>query len=495
MTLGMGTGKHLWNGRRRLLFSSWNVQSLVEDTGDVRVCRKAKRASRVDRGLDFLTQELTKQRVAVAGIQETRWFGNDVWPTADGLFLHSGRPVPAVNEPARRNEGVGIWMNKAMTVAWNNGGQQWKAVSSRIVWARFLLCSAGQSFGGKARRSSVFLSVVSVYAPTSKATPAVKENFFHDLQSLLDGLPKKDILVVLGDFNARVGSFSPLRAGEQTGPEANENTLGRFGFGERNAAGEQLLLFCAANNLSVMNTWFRPKKRSHAGTWSHPATGQPHLIDFVIMRQDQRVFCQNVRVVRSATFWTDHNMVEAKLRLDFTQPRKPRGHRVARFAVERLRDKQTARIYQSILSEQCETTFQREQLPIEQEWAGLKSDVAFVASEILGRSNRRQPDWFVESQPALEPLLAEKSRLHQAMLSRDTRSSRKAFRRAQRAVAAAVRCEKEEWICDVANTAEDAKKDGKVRWQCLQKLQGAHAGRKPATPTSVLDESGHLTGE
>jgi len=435
MTPGMGTekGNHR-NGRRRLfgrklLFSSWNVQSLVEDTGDVRVCRKAKRACRVDRGLDFLTQELTKQRVAIAGIQETKWFGNDVWPTANGLFLHSGRPVPLENESARRNEGVGIWMNKAMTNAWKNGGQQWKAVSSRIVWARFLLCSAGEALGGKARRSSVFLSVVSVYAPTSKATPAVKEKFFHDLQSLLDGLPKKDILLMLGDFNARVGS-APSRVDEQMGewePEAYENTIGRFGFGERNAAGEQLLLFCAANNLSVMNTWFRSKKRSHAGTWTHPATGQPHLIDFVIMRQDQRVFCQNVRVVRGAAFWTDHNMVRANLRLEFTQPRKPRGPRAARFAVERLRVDQEAEKFQSLLSEKCATSFQRDELPVEQEWADLKSDIASAASEILGRSNRRQPDWFVESQLALEPLLAEKSRLRRTMLSRDTRSAMAVF--------------------------------------------------------------------
>ena len=146
--------------------------------------------------------------MAVAGIQETKWFGNDVWPAGNGLFLHSGRAVPAEGEPARRNEGVGIWLDADMADAWRDGGEQWRAVSSRIVLARTLLCSAGDSFGGEKRHSSLFMSVVSIYAPTSRASSAVKEKFFHDLQTVLDGLHDNDILLVLGDFNARVGSAS-----------------------------------------------------------------------------------------------------------------------------------------------------------------------------------------------------------------------------------------------------------------------------------------------
>ena len=93
----------------------------------------------------------------------------------------------------------------------------------------------------------------------------MKEKFFHDMQAVLDGLHDNDILLILGDFNARVGSASrPIEEvddAEDCEMAPWDRVLGRFGFGERNAAGENLLVFCAANNLSVMNTWFRRRKR------------------------------------------------------------------------------------------------------------------------------------------------------------------------------------------------------------------------------------------
>lgn len=60
---------------RQLLAAPWNACSLVENSGDVRVCRKSK-SDHVDRGLDFLTSELEKFGVDVPGIPETKWFGS-----------------------------------------------------------------------------------------------------------------------------------------------------------------------------------------------------------------------------------------------------------------------------------------------------------------------------------------------------------------------------------------------------------------------------------
>ena len=61
---------------RNLFVATWNVRSLVEDSGDERICRKNKNAQHfgVDRKLDFFVDELNKFNVAVAGIQETKWF-------------------------------------------------------------------------------------------------------------------------------------------------------------------------------------------------------------------------------------------------------------------------------------------------------------------------------------------------------------------------------------------------------------------------------------
>ena len=70
--------------RKTLLFAApWNVRSLVENSGDIRACRASPSAAPagsagVDRKLDFLVEELTKYRMDVAGLQETKWFGSDV---------------------------------------------------------------------------------------------------------------------------------------------------------------------------------------------------------------------------------------------------------------------------------------------------------------------------------------------------------------------------------------------------------------------------------
>jgi len=407
----------------KLHLASWNVQSLVEDAGDARVCRKNRAcSSRVDRGLDFLTEELRRFKIHVAGIQETKWFGRDIW-TVDGCtFLHSGRPLPGDGEPARRNEGVGIWLNADMSDAWRRGGQQWTGVSSRIVTARLLLKSK-DDYPRDRRRTDLFLSIINVYAPTNRAPYSVKDKFFRDLQTALDNVNGNDILVMLGDFNARVGSQDDSGSSQINCVDDQlwGQTLGAFGLGQCNEAGEDLLLFCARNQLSIMNTWFR-KKESSRGTWTHPATRQCHLIDYVIMRQRQRVFCQDVGVVRGASFWTDHYMVRSKLRVDFCKPRRT-PHRPRRIATQNLAKPDIQKAYQS----------------------KLREDPAIATSQDIKL----------------------KDSCHQTMLCKDTVDNRKAYRSAQRTVSKAVRKAKDQWVMKVAQEAEAAKKYTEpVRHEC-----------------------------
>lgn len=90
----------------------------------------------VDRKLDLVVGELKRFGVSVAGIQESKWFGSDVWQAATYTFLHSGRPPLCVNVRATRNEGIGIDLDDKASFAWKNAGEQWEAVSSRLVTAQ-----------------------------------------------------------------------------------------------------------------------------------------------------------------------------------------------------------------------------------------------------------------------------------------------------------------------------------------------------------------------
>ena len=128
--------------KKVLAIATWNVRTLVESTGDERICRKrASGAStgNVDRKLDLVVRELKRYRVSITGIQESKWFGNDVWEAGEQhTLLHSGRPLPQDGQHTARNEGVGIVLDKATTEALKNAGEVWDAVSSRVVMARLL---------------------------------------------------------------------------------------------------------------------------------------------------------------------------------------------------------------------------------------------------------------------------------------------------------------------------------------------------------------------
>ena len=92
-----------------------------------------------------------------------------------------------------------------------------------------------------------------VYAPTSNAEEAEVEWFYEDLQDILELTPKKDVLFIIGDWNAKVGS--------------QETPGGKFGLGIRNEAGQRLTEFCQENALVIANTLFQQHKRRFY-TWA-----------------------------------------------------------------------------------------------------------------------------------------------------------------------------------------------------------------------------------
>ena len=103
-------------------------------------------------------------------------------------------------------------------------------------------------------RDSKFATLLSVYAPTLQAETGVKKAFYRDLHNLLLQVDSKDKLLILGDFNARVGRDFELWKG----------VLGRHGIGNSNDNGRLLLEFCSEHQLVITNTLFQQKDRFKA---------------------------------------------------------------------------------------------------------------------------------------------------------------------------------------------------------------------------------------
>ena len=99
--------------------------------------------------------------------------------------------------------------------------------------------------------------VIQAYAPTSNAEEAEVKRFYEDLQDLLGLTPKEDVLFIIGDWNAKVGS------------QETPAVTGKFGLGVQNEAGQRLIEFCQENTLVIANTLFQQHKR-RVYTWTSP---------------------------------------------------------------------------------------------------------------------------------------------------------------------------------------------------------------------------------
>ena len=111
------------------------------------------------------------------------------------------------------------------------------------------------------------ITVIQVYAPTSNAEGAEVEWFYEDLQDLLEVTPKKDVLFIIGDWNAKVGS------------QETPGVTGKFGLGMLNEAGKRL--FCQENALVIANTLFQQHKRRLC-TWTSPDGQHQNQIDYIL---------------------------------------------------------------------------------------------------------------------------------------------------------------------------------------------------------------------
>ena len=99
------------------------------------------------------------------------------------------------------------------------------------------------------------ITVIQVDAPTSNAEEAEVEWFYEDLQDLLELTPQKEVLFIIGDWNAKVGS------------QETPGVTGKFGLGVWNEAGQRLIEFCQENTLVIANTLFQQHKR-RLYTWT-----------------------------------------------------------------------------------------------------------------------------------------------------------------------------------------------------------------------------------
>ena len=191
-------------------------------------------------------------------------------------------------ESLKRN-GIAIIVNKSV----QNTVLGWNLKNDRMISVHF----QGKPFN---------ITVIQVYAPTSNTEEAEVEQFYEDLQDLLELTPKKDVLFIIGDWNAKVGS------------QETPGVTGKFGLGVQNEAGQRLIEFCQEKAQVIENTLFQKHKR-RLYTWTSPDGQYRNQIDYILCSQRWRSSIQSVKTRPGADCGSDHELLIAKCRLKFEE--------------------------------------------------------------------------------------------------------------------------------------------------------------------------------
>ena len=261
------TVQNLLSTRAITNIGTWNIRTLFETGKTAQVSTERRRYS-----------------IAVLSLCETRWTQSGQIRLSTGeTLLYSGHE----EENSPHTEGVGLMLSAEATASLI----EWTPVSSRIVLARF-----------RSRTRNV--QIVQCYAPTNDADGDVKTDFYEQLQATLEQRTKRDILIVMGDFNAKIGSDNVGR----------EYVMGREGLGQINENGELFADFCSFNNIVIGGSLFR-HKRIHKATWISPDHHTENQIDHITICKEFRRSLQDTRVRRGADAASDHHLVVGRLKL------------------------------------------------------------------------------------------------------------------------------------------------------------------------------------
>ena len=179
---------------------------------------------------------MARVNVDILGISELKWTGMGEFNSDDHYIYYCGQ------ESLRRN-GVAIMVNKRV----QNAVLECNLKNDRMISVRF----QGKPFN---------ITVIQVYAPSSNAEEAEVERFYEDLQDLLELIPKKDVLYIIGNWNAKVGR------------QEIPGGTGKLGLGVQNEPGQRLTELCQENTLVfrsdqisrlVMSDSLRPHESQH----------------------------------------------------------------------------------------------------------------------------------------------------------------------------------------------------------------------------------------
>ena len=423
---------------KSLRIGSWNVRTMYE------VGKQEQ-----------IRNEMQRYNLDILGISETHWSQSGQRKLKTGeLILYSG-------EEELHRRGVAMFLSKKVSKTLRG----WEAHGPRIILA---------SFTTKKRLN---INIVQVYAPTNDAPTEEKDDFYTRLQEVVDKLPIRDVNVVMGDLNAKVGCDN----------SSLEQIMGSHGVGEVNDNGERLQDFCAFNRLVIGGTVF-PHKKIHKTTWTSPDGRTENQIDHFCIASKFRRSLQDVRVMRGADVASDHHLVLAKVSLKLKKFKQICPGARKKYQVSLLQDQSKKDEFSIKLSNRFQVLQELDDTDVEDHWSRVKEVFQDTCEEVLGRQKFESKPWI--SQESMD-MVKERRKLKLDVSNSRTRAEKLAasekYGDFNKEVKKSLQKDRNAYLDEMAEKAEAAAADGhmKIVYQTTRILSGKWS--KPAAPVKDKD--------
>ena len=335
--------------RNKLIIGTWNVRTL-----------------HAQGKLKELTHEMTNYDWHIIGLCEVRWknFGE--------VSTEEGHKIYYSGLEDKHEQGVGFLVNKSIV----GSVIECRPISSRIATIRL-------------KATPFNITIIQVYAPTSSHDDNEVEELYDQLQDIIKNTPKKDILVVQGDWNAKIGKDATENWRGTVGTSCNEDS---------NERGLRLLEFACYNNLLVANTYGN-HKQSRISTWHSPDGKTHNQIDYILVNKR---FRSSINIARTRSFpgadvGSDHDLVMMTFQLHLKRLKKQSSTRL-RFDLEKLKDPNIANSFKAMMGGKFAPLLtMAEEEDLDTLTAKIATLTTETASEILGHPRRKNKPWVTDS--------------------------------------------------------------------------------------------------
>ncbi|KAI5692853.1 hypothetical protein M8J75_002370 [Diaphorina citri] len=323
-------------------------------------------------------------------------------------------------------------------------------------------------------------TLVIVYGPNESELAAVKDEFFDTLQRTIDEATQEN-LILIGDFNGRVGNQADLWQGV-IGPNGEDHV---------NNNGERLLELCICNSLAIVNTKFKHKD-VHKFTRSEPSRNEKSIIDYAIIKSANMKYVRDCRVKRGPEIGSDHHLVVLEMtteRRGQTKNKERTQNKSRAIKTYKLREKEAQKNYQDKISEKV-SLISTVSENLEDMWAKWKTIILESAAYVCGISTkgpfRKLTHWWSEE---IKTMIHLKKSLWRKYLASRTRTDYEEYKTQRIRVKNAVLVAKSNSWKEFGEKMENAYKDNrKLFYRILKRLRTD----KECPLKFIKDRSGNL---